>query len=309
MNIRSLPTPVMLTLTQGWLNDSQLREEISAHPLGAAAYDNLRGSGTELAQSYGLRSQVDKELARLGELLQGHDGDFDRFVRALYYHLTALIEAAPTPELASEYRELRNFLFPGGLSLVQRSYMAESGATVQIEESISPEQLARLHGIRVADHTLGSLYQGWIAAGRALGEYELERIKLQAAISRQTPIQASTKRMRHRWIRAVRMIIDAMDAMSLPAEARNKFLDPLLKCLASTQRSPGSPQPQPQPGDIDPGDSDPGDSDIAIDVTDLDMELAAAELQVASEPGPDATMIAARTHADSPAIFTPSSES
>jgi hypothetical protein len=261
----------MLSLTQGWLNDSQLREAISAQPIGAAAYDNLRKSGAELARAYGLRSQVDKELASLGELLQVHDGDFDRYVRALYYHLTALIEAAATPELAHQYRELRDFLFPLGLSIVQHSYMAESGATVQIEESISTEQRAKLHSIRVADHTLGELYQRWIDAGRALGERELERMQLQASLSRQTPAKSSTKSMRYRWIRAVRMTIDAMDTMSLHDEARHLFMFPLLKCLANAQRDPGSPQ---RPGDIDidPGDIDIDPGDIDIDPGDIDID-------------------------------------
>ena len=282
MNIRSLPTHVMLTLTQGWLNDSQLREEISAQPLGAAAFGNLRDTGAELARLHGLRTQLDKELATLGELLLEHDGDFDRFVRALYYHLTALIEAAATPELAEQYRELRDFLFPHGLSIVQRSYLAESGATVEIEESITAEQLATLHSIRVADHTLGDLYHGWIEAGRALGERELERMRLQASMSHKTTTQTGTKDTRYKWIRAVRMVLDAIDTMALATDTRNKFLAPMLKCIADAQRGSDSPQDDGDTGDIDgsdidgdrdPDDIDPGDDDIDpgdIDGGDID---------------------------------------
>lgn len=279
MNIRSLPTPVMLSLTQGWLNNSQLRQAISAQPIGAAAYDNLRKSGAELARAYGLRTQADNDLASLGELLQVHDGDFDRYVRALYYHLTALIEAAATAELAQQYSDLRDFLFPHGLSIVQHSYMAESGHTVQIEESISTEQLANLHSIRVADHTLGDIYERWLEAGRILGERELERMQLQASLSRQTPAKASTKSMRYRWIRAVRMIIDAMDTMSLHDEARHSFMLPLLKCVARAQRGSDSPQDPGTPGndDIDPGD--PGDldgGDIEFDPGDINDDIVAS---------------------------------
>jgi hypothetical protein len=152
-------------------------------------------------------------------------------------------------------------------------------------------------------------------------------MRLQAAISRQTPTQTSIKRVRYKWIRAVRMVIDAVDTMSLPADIRDTFMDPLLKCLASAQRGSGAPQDSTGddgdvvPGDVVPGDVassdidhgdndiDPGDNDIAagIDVTDLDIELAAAELHATVEPGPNPIMIAARNHTDSPA--TPSSES
>jgi hypothetical protein len=242
MNLRALTTPTMLALSDGWLSDTETRDEISAHPLGAAAFGHLRETIQELTQQNHRCDGIAAEIARLTGELQTLGADHTRKARAFHNHLDALADATNDPERASHYRELKGFFLPQGLSITKRSYMEIAGATVEREQRAAPERMDQLENIRVGEYTLADVFRDWTAAGNAIGAHAQQRARLEASISRHGSVaaHASKARLRNKWIRALRLLIGAMEELPLSDRTRERFWAPLTKWLDARQQAGSS---------------------------------------------------------------------
>jgi hypothetical protein len=263
LNTKVLQTRSMLNLSAVWLEDESMVAELGEHPLGAASCDHLRMAHEDLASQYSLKNLLTAELERLTEVLQVKDFHHDRKARALSGHLEALASGTDDAELASFYNEVRELLFPYGLRVVQFSYTEEAGALREIERAVTPELLRRLKGVRVGDATLADLYNDWVEVGKELGQLAQERARQQASLTRQgtAPAEVNSSHVRSGWIRAVRLLADALAVLPVSDEVREKFFAPLEACIAEAlkrrqARAAGNAEPGAEP-DTEP-DTDTG---------------------------------------------------
>jgi hypothetical protein len=288
MNLRVLTTPTMLALSEGWLSDTETRNEVTVHPLGAAAFDHLHGTFHELAQQHHLCDHIAAEIARLTGELQALGADHTRKARAFHNHLDALADATNEPERAARYQELKAYFLPRGLSVTKRSYMEIAGATVGLQHRATPERMAELESIPVGEHTLAHVLRDWIAAGKAIGGHVQQRARLEASISRHGTVaaRAGKARLRNKWIRALRLLIGAMEELPLSKRTRERFWAPLAEWLDTREQPPSSSSSKPSvpsvPAKHEGAEPGPGPIDGAPSAP---MARAGASLAHAT-PGP-----------------------
>lgn len=290
MNLRALPSSSMIAISHELLNNQELRGELAAHPLGAAACANLHDAHELLAQRHQLHDRLVNDIARLSKLLESLDFDFDRLTRAMDCHLDGLIEGTNNPMLADRYRRHKEILLPEGVRVTRFSYMDEAGTTLAVERCVTPEILGQLDGIQVGDHTMGSLYRACNKAGRAIGEKVQERTRLQASLTREGTIsaRAGAVKSRSRWIRAMQLLLGVADELPLSDSAREKLLAPIEKsiadALARRAESPGDMPEEDEADDVDEPGAEPADeSDLAmLDDVERTMELDATMMLATS---------------------------
>lgn len=238
MNLKSLPTHDMIMLTHTWKNDSLLRGELYAHPLGAASCDNLNQACDELILQHRRRARMIADQARLTETLRSLHDTYIRKGRALHGYCECLADSADDPEDASAYRHLRDFLFPHGRRLLKRSYTEQVGAVVELEKCMTPEIMRLLESVQVGAQTLAELYEAWVETGMAMGACVKKRVEIQASLSREGTAAAHTNSslVRFKWIRAAHILLSVVRGLSLTIEARERFFALLDKTLAEAAR-------------------------------------------------------------------------
>jgi hypothetical protein len=271
MDLRILPTYVMLAITEDWLSNSLIAGEILNHRLGVGLWAEVGDAHHALAGYQQRRLAVEAAIASLTKVIEVLDGTHDRNARCLYYFLGALIERTDDPEEADRYRALKATLFPDDLRVTTFSYAGEAGAIVDMERRVSTDMLSTMETIRVGSQSLADVYRDWVAAGKALGRNVQERATLQASLKLDgtSMPEAHSTTMRFQWIRAVRMLLDARDIIGLSPKAHERLMAPLQNGVATVlRRGRGTPPVEPAP--VEPAPVEP-----------LPVEPAPAELMVA----------------------------
>ena len=236
MKLNSLPTKTMLQHSERWLNDPEVRDIITAHPLGMPLLDELRRAHLELARAHGLRSLTLAEIDKLNALMDVVDDRHDDMARALYWGLQALIHADPVD--AMRYHEAQQVLFPEGLHVIDYSYADESCAALAMKARVVPSLLALLDGTRLGKVTLGGVYRAWLAAGEELGRMFQKRAQLQVAVASDasSPTSSSQQDKRRSWIKAVRALLASVELMELTESQRQLMLSAFQDSVSRSQR-------------------------------------------------------------------------
>ena len=265
MNLKILPTNVMLAQSKRWLTEPEVRDPIQQHALGAAMLLEVGKAHDCLSLQSERRRKLAVALARLTKLIGDCDVVYDSKGRAIYNGLTSLAEGTDDPELARLYLDLRDLLFPEGLVIVTRSYSYEAGAIEALERRMTPEVLAQLESIQVGNQTVADWYRAWVAAGHELGRLVGQRASVLARTTRGGTGMGDVdlRAARGYWISTVQSFLSVLVLMELAPEVRENLLSALRAVVLQATRSregdedPGSEDP----GSDDPGSDDPGDGD------------------------------------------------
>lgn len=165
----------------------------------------------------------DAVLAAADARSHAADQVFDRLVRGGYYTLTGLSELADDPVLAARFLQVRDRLFPGGLSMTQLSFLSESAAAEAVHHRLAQSDLDLLATIVLpGGGNLAQVVVAWAAAGVALREAEHEREALRLATG-EVP-SGMQLAARNRWLRAVYMLVASLDYAELSVPERNTLL-------------------------------------------------------------------------------------
>jgi hypothetical protein len=130
------------------------------------------------------------------------DAEHDRLLRGTF----ALLEALETlaGDDGAPYAVARERLFPGGLSMAQRSYAEEAGEAQRAFRRLDDTDVALLRDTPLrGGRTAFDLVEAWVRAGAALEDVEKRRLQLEE------PEAVGVVRsidLRNRWIRAVRAL-------------------------------------------------------------------------------------------------------
>jgi hypothetical protein len=116
--------------------------------------------------------------------------------------------------------DLRDTLFPQGLSVVQRSYREEAGQGTMLEARLKPEHRTQLRELPTPRGSLLDAVTEWLATAKQLGELEDRRILL----SPQTgPMPAAMVAARNQWIRAMHALMSLAEFALSPEETELLF--------------------------------------------------------------------------------------
>jgi hypothetical protein len=238
MDLRILPTYVMLAITEDWLSNSLIASEITSHRLGVGLWAEVDDAHHSLAGNQQRRLSLENQVTGLTVEITDFDDTHDRMARCLYYFLNGLIESTDDPEEADKYRAIKAALFPDDLRVVSFSYPEEAGAIVDMERRVSADMLRTMESIPVGSLTLADVYRAWVGAGKALGRCVQERAALQASLKSDgsNMPEANGPAMRFQWIRAVRMLLDARDIIGMSRKAQERLMAPLEHGIATAQR-------------------------------------------------------------------------
>jgi hypothetical protein len=180
------------------------------------------------------------------------------------------------------------------------SYLEAAGAAVELEQRVTPDILRTLESICAGDQCLADLYRAWVQAGKELGRCVHERARLEASLGQggSTTANTSSRKVRSGWIRAVRLLLDALDLLGLGAAAHEALLAPLRKAIQdarlrrASSQEPMSPPVADDPGGDPGGDPEPGDDLADLAVRALDVVLAAPRDATPGQPQRDALTLA-----------------
>jgi hypothetical protein len=138
---------------------------------------------------------VAQQIVALDALLLVLDALHDRLLRGLFLLLESLAELTDDAALAAGYRALQKRLFPGGLAMVNRTWLEEAEAATTVLSRLEPGDDALMAAFRLADGTsFVDLVTRYSDIGRTLGEKDIERAELRAQDKRLSVAQIGEAR-------------------------------------------------------------------------------------------------------------------
>jgi hypothetical protein len=273
MNINILSTSEMIAISGEWLGNPAIAMEVCKRALGASLWKEIQSAHALAVDRSRERMSIEARIAELIKLGTRFDGIHDDRARVLYHLLLMLADATRDAALAEFLRRVHSLMFPRDLRIVHMSYLAEAGEVMELEARMTPEILTRLESVRVADQTLAEIYRSWIEAGKELGRYAQERARLEASLGMQgtTAPRTHSRKVRTVWIRAVRLMLNALALLDLPESTREQLLAPLEHGIqaAMARRAQGnSPVDIVDDIDIEPTPEAPVPDEPALDALD-----------------------------------------
>ncbi|HEU4410553.1 MAG TPA: hypothetical protein VFS43_35185 [Polyangiaceae bacterium] len=214
MALKNLSTQTMLALSSSWTDPRRDRPALAASAVAAALLPKLDAAHQGLAATAKPASagEAERELAALKAREAAIDRVHDRKVRGAYYLLTGLAALADDAAVAGARLALRDALLPAGLAAARRSYLDEAGDAEALPRRLDEGQRGALDRVSVGGgRTLADEVDAWLSAARKLGELEAKRAELAARRPARAPDRAAAvAKARHRWVRVVNVIAQAL---------------------------------------------------------------------------------------------------
>jgi len=250
LNLGLLSTEAMLAHSTEWLECPEIRAVLDVDPLSRSMLVKVEDVHLRLSRQQIHRSLSVRLVARLRDELEQLDGTHDRKARAVYFALSALLHGLDDAERVAAFSELRDSLFPDGLTVVNRSYLDEAGEALELEERTTEEMLALMRSLPFGAGTLADVFGEWIAAGKALGRKVQERARVQAslAVDGSAAVDIDVRAARSLWARTVGTFLRVLELLDLPAESLEAVVSPLqasVKAAMATRRRVPAVEPEP----------------------------------------------------------------
>jgi hypothetical protein len=181
-------------------------------------------------------------LAALTDKAYSLDGDHDRIVRGLFGCFNGLMDLEGDADVGN----LRDWMFPDGLSHTTASYQAEAGHASKIQSEMTSDQKKLLAAIKLHGSTALDYVNQWFEVSAELGGIEQQRVNAQQ------PTGAANARKD--FYRVARGIENTVDLLSLPKQEKQALLGVLQnvskkagKAKSVTPPAPTPPVPDPTP--------------------------------------------------------------
>ncbi|MEO7594418.1 MAG: hypothetical protein ABI134_24610 [Byssovorax sp.] len=227
----------MVGIVAPWANDAKRKAQFLSIPEIAALHPKITQIHAELLSAQPASAEVSTALQKIIDSATAVDTVHDPLARAVWSGIEAdrnlsLAASPPDPERARQAEEVQAKLFPGGMSIINASLLAESGNTARVAKLLEdePATAAFLKAIPVRGKTtLLDTAQRWIAAGAQLGKLEREREAQEAKELTQPLGKAGMNALRARWIRLVSQVLANLELSDAAAESIEVIRGPVLK--------------------------------------------------------------------------------
>lgn len=255
--LKHLNIDEMVALIAPWKNDAKRKAVFAGIPEIAAFHPKIADLHTELLGAKPATATVSPALQKIIDAATAADALHDPLARAVSSGVEAdrdqcLAAEPPDVERAKKAGEVQSKLFPGGMTIVNASLLAESGNTARIAKLLDDEPAIGVFLKAIPVRGKGTLLDTthrWIAAGARLGKLEIERAE-QEAKEATTPLgKAAITSLRARWIRLVSQVLSNLELSDAPAEAIEVIRGPILKASDRAGKryegAPASPADEP----------------------------------------------------------------
>jgi flagellar biosynthesis/type III secretory pathway chaperone len=230
MSRQQLSLAAMQALCQFWLNEPAPRKILNAHPELKQLIPRIEHAQQTL---FATDTTKDQRLQKLSQQAQELDGVHDDCIRLLLAIFDALTMLSPDN---STYTELRDWMFPQGLSHTQDSYATEVGHALRIEQEL-PQYKKQLAAIKMDGTSLLSVVDQYLTAAANLGAVEQQR----ATENQPTNIRAA----RNEWQQVVTLLVTTAKVLKLSAGDTQTLFGQLN--AASTKKPAKTPPVNPTP--------------------------------------------------------------
>lgn len=213
MSHHLLKTDVMLQLNRAWIEPTQVRPVFERVSLITALLPFLEQRQRDLVASRSPLARDFSELDALLDQIKEVDDVHDRKARGSSYTLRAFAQLADDPAVREELDELRELIFPTGLSITQKTYREEAGNAEAVAEKLTDAVRARLSALPTPQGSLLDQIEAWLQAGRQLGALEDQRALLAQRLNAAAPPISETK-ARRAWINMARLVETILENLS-----------------------------------------------------------------------------------------------
>lgn len=227
----------MIGITASWGIDAKRKAVFLSIPEIAALHPQVLKIHGEVLAAQPAEAAVSEALKKIIDAETAVDAIHDPLARAVSSGLTAdrdqsLAAENPNPENAKMADQVQAKLFPNGMSIINASFLAESGNTARVAKILDeePEVAAFLKSIPVRGKgTLLDTAHRWIAAGAQLGKLERQREEQEAKEATKPVGKVGMNALRARWIKVVSQVLSNLELSEAPAEAIELIRGPVQK--------------------------------------------------------------------------------
>jgi hypothetical protein len=242
--LKHLNIDEMVGITAPWVNDAKRKALFLSIPEVAALQPKIADIHAELLAAQPSTAPVSAELQKIIDAEDVADAVHDPLARAVSSGIEAdrhhsLVGEPPDPARGSLAQEVQAKFFPNGMSIVNASFLAESGNTARVATLLEKEPAlnAFLKSIPMRGKTtLLDTTERWIAAGAVLGELERKREVQMAKEATQPLGRAAMNALRARWIRLVSQVLSNLDLSDAAAESIEVVRGPVLRASERAEK-------------------------------------------------------------------------
>lgn len=241
MALRNLTTQLMVSFSQNWIDATRERPIIERYSISRALLPRLEEVHGNLLSFQRKSLESQEAIAGIQRTQARLDAEHDRNVRGVYNYLTALAELSGEEERAEYYLELRDLLLPDGLQAVIRSYAAQGGEVLLLQQRLNRDVQAALRDIPTPDGNLYDHVEAWMKAGLALRALEEKRVDVAKTVGKAELKGTDVIRARNEWIRTVHALRANLDLDGASAEDVERIFRYLDAAEAKADRAAALP--------------------------------------------------------------------
>jgi hypothetical protein len=228
MSRNDLSVEEMLQICNNWLDEtSPANAVLRKHPELKLMIPKIQSVASALSL---VTSGNKPTLAALVDKAHSLDADHDRVVRGLFGCFNGLIEL----EGDSDVTNLRDWMFPDGLSHTTASYQAEAGHASKIQSEMTSDKKKLLQAIKLHGSTALDYVVQWFGFASELGTIEQQRVDAQQP--------TGSANARKDFFRVARGIENTADLLTL-AKSEVQALLGVLQSVSKKSKKPKSVTP------------------------------------------------------------------
>lgn len=228
MLLHRFSRPEMVSVTDPWVTPGHPERQVLEALLSAGVLRFMESAHAGVLGT--LNADEGQRQSGLSSDLGGLNDRHDDVARITWFILRAyeiLRRREPTGRATSE---LRAWLFPDDLHIVNAGYRETAGRAVARASQLTPERQNLLAGIPVGEGNLLALVTEWNQVGAQMGAIHDERAT-PVEVERVTPRAA-----RSRWLRAVQTVLNALEIEAETRPEARRILDRIANLQAEVAR-------------------------------------------------------------------------
>lgn len=242
MSMSYLTSHSMLAISHDILNDSVKLSLLERDELTKNWIPRLRKVHDELALLTKVDGDLQARLREISEELRVCDQIHDRIARGIYRGLESTADLCATAEEGRVFIEIRDLLFPDGLSINSLSYRDQSGNVLKVSQQATASIRAVLANIVPNGRTFEQSFDVWVANGEKMGKLVAERAILSGEEDDTRVSAGDLREVRNRWILTFNVLLSALNLLEMSDADRRRLLSNLRDAEAAAVRTRAAEQ-------------------------------------------------------------------
>lgn len=239
MALKDLTAQEMVAISAAWLDPKQERALLEKYTMLSSLLPIIESAHRGLLRTQLGSNAQEMRSDALALRAQSADQIYDRKARAVYHLLTGFAEYVDGVDGTARILDVRDELFPEGLKVTRKSFMAQAQEASEVKRRLSAETVVQLRELPVpGGATLEKAVDEWIAAGLELGKVELAKAEMKSRQKDGVSISAAdVLRARNQWVRAARGLRSMMTFEEVLDSEVGRLLSPLERAESQAERS------------------------------------------------------------------------